>query len=110
LLTWLGRKASQVRILFLPPFLCFLALQLADGGLTYIGVSRWGIASEGNPLACWWMTHLGISLGLITMKSTALVAAAGLAVVRPRVLWGLSALFSLAVAEWCWIFWLGLAG
>ena len=30
--------------------ICFLIVQGLDGSLTYMGVSTWGLAVEGNPL------------------------------------------------------------
>ena len=49
----------------------FLLAQVLDGALTYIGVSTYGIAVEGNPLISWLMTSLGEGPGLATAKVTA---------------------------------------
>ena len=49
----------------------FLVAQVLDGALTYIGVSTYGIAVEGNPLISWLMTSLGEGPGLATAKVTA---------------------------------------
>jgi hypothetical protein len=49
----------------------FLLTQASDGVLTYIGVSTYGLAIEGNPLIAWLMTALGEGPGLATAKVTA---------------------------------------
>lgn len=49
----------------------FLLAQVSDGVLTYIGVSTYGLAIEGNPLIAWLMTVLGEGPGLATAKITA---------------------------------------
>ena len=49
----------------------FLLTQASDGVLTYIGVSTYGHAIEGNPLITWLMTALGEGPGLATAKITA---------------------------------------
>ena len=54
----------------------FLFMQLLDGVLTYVGVSAFGIAIEGNPIVAALMVHLGHGFGLLSAK----VAAAALGV------------------------------
>ncbi len=49
----------------------FLLAQVSDGVLTYIGVSTYGLAIEGNPLIAWLMDSLGQGPGLATAKITA---------------------------------------
>lgn len=49
----------------------FLLAQVSDGVLTYIGVSTYGLAIEGNPLIAWLMTVMGEGPGLATAKVTA---------------------------------------
>ena len=49
----------------------FLLAQVSDGVLTYIGVSTYGLAIEGNPLISWLMHSLGEGPGLATAKVTA---------------------------------------
>jgi hypothetical protein len=49
----------------------FLLAQASDGVLTYIGVSMYGLAAEGNPLIAWLMAALGEGPGLATAKVTA---------------------------------------
>jgi hypothetical protein len=49
----------------------FLLAQASDGVLTYIGVSTYGPAVEGNPLIALLMAALGEGPGLATAKVTA---------------------------------------
>jgi hypothetical protein len=49
----------------------FLVAQASDGVLTYIGVSTFGRAIEGNPLIVWMMAMLGDGAGLATAKVAA---------------------------------------
>jgi hypothetical protein len=49
----------------------FLLAQAGDGVLTYIGVSLYGPAIEGNPLIAWLMESMGQGLALATTKVTA---------------------------------------
>lgn len=47
-----ARKAMLVGLLL-------IILQALDGVLTSLGVSRYGIAAEGNPILRWLMLHFG---------------------------------------------------
>ena len=49
----------------------FLLTQVSDGILTYIGVSTYGHAIEGNPLIGWLMAEMGQGPGLATAKIAA---------------------------------------
>jgi len=49
----------------------FLVMQCLDGVLTYLGVTAFGIAIEGNPIVAALMTHLGHGLGLLSAKAAA---------------------------------------
>lgn len=49
----------------------FLVAQASDGVLTYLGVSTYGLAMEGNPLIAWLMGALGEGPGLAAAKLTA---------------------------------------
>ena len=51
--------------------LAFLAVQLCDGALTYIGVRQWGSSAEGNPVVAWYIATLGTGWGLAVAKSLA---------------------------------------
>ena len=49
----------------------FLLVQASDGVLTYVGVSAYGVAIEGNPLIAWLMASIGEGPGLATAKLAA---------------------------------------
>jgi uncharacterized membrane protein len=49
----------------------FLIAQACDGVLTYIGVSLYGPAIEGNPVVGWLMGTMGQGLALTTTKMAA---------------------------------------
>ena len=49
----------------------FLLAQASDGVLTYIGISTFGPAIEGNPLIAWLMASLGNGAGVTTAKVVA---------------------------------------
>jgi len=86
--------------------LVFIALQAADGLLTYAAVERFGPSIEGNPLLATWMMLTGPEPALIGAKALAcfcggLLYAAGV----HHVLAGLSALYLFAaVMPWLHIF------
>jgi hypothetical protein len=49
----------------------FLLAQACDGVLTYVGVSTFGPAIEGNPIVGWLMAGLGCGAGVMTAKLVA---------------------------------------
>ena len=51
--------------------LLFLALQLADGVLTYQATSVFGTVAEGNPILTTWMHIVGIGPALVGAKLVA---------------------------------------
>jgi hypothetical protein len=52
-------------------FAAFLLTQVLDGILTYIGVSVFGVAAEGNPILAWLMTSYGEVIALAGAKIVA---------------------------------------
>lgn len=52
-------------------FAAFLLTQVLDGVLTYVGVSIFGIAAEGNPILAWLMTSYGEAIALTGAKVVA---------------------------------------
>ena len=52
-------------------FAAFLLTQVLDGILTYMGVSIFGIAAEGNPILAWLMTSYGHEVALFGAKVVA---------------------------------------
>jgi hypothetical protein len=81
----------------------FLLAQACDGVLTYVGVSLYGTAMEGNPLLAWLMDQMGQGAALATAKGMA--GAFGIALHLSsvhRILAALAA-FYIAVAIVPWI-------
>jgi hypothetical protein len=84
----------------------FIALQVADGVLTYAAVSRFGASAEGNPIIATWIMLTGAMPALCGAKLLAcacggVLYAAGV----HRILIGLSALYLFAaVMPWLHIF------
>ncbi|HWI20757.1 MAG TPA: DUF5658 family protein [Vicinamibacterales bacterium] len=84
----------------------FVALQIADGVLTYAGVEKFGASAEGNPILATWMMLAGevpalLGAKLLACGCGAVLYAAGV----HRVLIGLSALYLFAaVVPWVHIF------
>ena len=81
----------------------FLLAQVSDGVLTYIGVSTYGLAIEGNPLIAWLMTALGEGPGLATAKVTAGVFGMALHVAGVHTAVALLAGFYVIVAIAPWV-------
>jgi hypothetical protein len=84
----------------------FVALQVADGVLTYAAVERFGTSAEGNPILATWMMLTGAAPALLGAKLLACACGAVLYVAGVhRVLIGLSALYLFAaVMPWLHIF------
>ena len=51
--------------------IAFLVAQACDGVFTYVGVSLYGTAMEGNPLLAWLMESIGHGPALATAKGMA---------------------------------------
>ena len=51
-----------------------IVLQIFDGILTYLGVKRFGIDGEGNPLIHMLMLNVGVVLALVLVKSFAITS------------------------------------
>lgn len=49
----------------------FLLAQCLDGVFTYVGVMKFGIGLEGNPVVAGLMTHFGQGAGLLSAKMIA---------------------------------------
>jgi hypothetical protein len=84
----------------------FIALQAADGLLTYTAVERFGPGAEGNPILATWIMLTGSGTALIGAKTMACMCGAVLYVAGVHhVLAGLSALYLFgAVVPWLRIF------
>lgn len=88
-----------------------ILLQLADGFLTFWGVTVFGINAEGNPLLQFLMAHWGEGLALFVAKSVAIVACVLLYFSKARHnvlrhgMWGVAVFYVLfAVIPWSLIF------
>jgi hypothetical protein len=82
--------------------MAFAFAQVADGCLTYLGVSTMGIVMEGNPLVVWYMTAYGVGVGLGMVKTFALLCGLALYLnARHRTI-GVLAVFYLVGAVWPW--------
>ena len=55
-----------------------IIVQILDGILTYIGVTRFGELAEGNPLVKYLIVNLGVVFGLLLPKSIAILSVLGL--------------------------------
>lgn len=66
-----GTQQLQGRLFGDLAVVVFLLTQLSDGVLTYIGVTTYGLAIEGNPLIAWLMESIGEGAGLAAAKITA---------------------------------------
>lgn len=53
-------------------WLAFVAVQVLDGVLTYIGVRTFGIGIEANPLVAWYAEAFGAAAGLAAAKMFAI--------------------------------------
>jgi hypothetical protein len=82
----------------------FAAVQIADAALTAIGVSRYGLAAEGNPLIAFYMSNWGVAVGLAVAKSIALSSAIVLHLCAQHLIVALlTVLFVFgAVVPWAW--------
>lgn len=84
----------------------FVALQIADGVLTYAAVERFGTEAEGNPILATWIMLTGAAPALLGAKALACACGAVLYAAGVHgVLNGLSALYLVAaVGPWVHIF------
>src|SRR3954466_7327912 len=65
--------------------LLFVAVQLADGALTYMGILRFGPAIEANPLLSFRAAMFGASSAPVVAKSVAIIGGATLHVFSQHV-------------------------
>jgi uncharacterized membrane protein len=63
----------------------FVAVQLADGALTYMGILRFGPAIEANPLLSFCAAVFGASSALVVAKTVAIIGGATLHVFSQHV-------------------------
>ena len=84
-----------------------IALQIADGILTYLGVYTFGVSAEGNPLLRYGMHSIGPVATLIVAKGAAILIIVALWRLTTQVRWlngamaGVSALYlGAAILPW----------
>lgn len=82
----------------------FAVVQIADGWLTAVGIDRFGLGAEANPLIALPMAFLGPLAALIMAKGIALLGAALLyRFSRHALLAGLTAMYMVvAIMPWAW--------
>lgn len=80
-----AQKAISVNAMFLGAFLIFL--QCADGVLTSLGISRFGLAAEGNPILRHLMAQFGHIPTLAILKLFAVMIIIGLVRTARRLPW-----------------------
>jgi di/tricarboxylate transporter len=87
------------------PFALFAAVQLADAILTAIGVQRFGLAVEANPLISFTMQTFGVTTALATWKLLACVGGAVLYLTGRHLELALLTVISVlaAAVPWAWI-------
>jgi hypothetical protein len=83
-------------------FAAFLITQILDGILTYIGVSAFGIAAEGNPILAWMMATYGEVIALAGAKIIAALCGVALYVLAvDRLLAALTLVYvGVAIVPW----------
>ncbi len=83
-------------------FAAFLLTQILDGILTYMGVSIFGVAAEGNPILAWLMASYGEAFALAGAKIVAALCGVALYVLAvDRLLAALTLVYiGAAVVPW----------
>jgi hypothetical protein len=99
-----SRRLPGSRTPAILPFALFTAVQVADAWLTVLGLARFGVTAEGNPLVALCISVCGVTTGLIAVKAMA-IAAGALLLVRAEhlILTALTVVFVFAaVVPWAW--------
>jgi hypothetical protein len=83
-------------------WLTFVAVQILDGVLTYIGVRTFGLGIEANPVVAWYAEAFGAAAGLAAAKLFAIACASVLYVTsRGRTVAVLTVLYlAFAIVPW----------
>ncbi len=91
----------------LAPLAAFVIVQCTDAWLTAIGIYRYGVAVEANPIVAWYTHVLGVGVALLAVKAVAIGCAAALhAQTCRRTLSALSALYVVvAIIPWIVALW-----
>jgi hypothetical protein len=83
-------------------FLAFVVVQIADGFLTYRGITIFGVGIEANPLVAWCVSTFGVALSLIAIKLFAVTCGSVLHLNTMHGAVGVLTLVVLAAAVWPW--------
>jgi hypothetical protein len=91
-------------------YVVYCLLQITDGCLTYIGVSRLGAPLEANPMIRAGFGVFGVGLTILSVKFGALMVPLALPPDAKRawkMLWFVNLLYlTIAVAPWVWVLFL----
>jgi arginine exporter protein ArgO len=82
--------------------LVFILAQVADGLFTYLGITMFGAAIEGNPVVAWYITAFGAGFAMIGAKGFAVACAAALHLRAMHRTIGVLAIIYLAAAVLPW--------
>lgn len=81
----------------------FILAQVADGLLTYLGIRKFGIGIEGNPLVAWYVVTFGAGVALVGAKGLAVACGATLYLRAMHRTIGALTLMYLTAAVWPWL-------
>ena len=82
--------------------LVFILAQVADGLFTYLGITAFGTAIEGNPLVAWYVAAFGAGVAVIAAKGFAVACGATLHLQAMHRTIGVLAILYLAAAVLPW--------
>ena len=84
-------------------WLAFVSAQAADGVLTYVGMTVFGVSVEGNPIIAWYAAAIGAKGALLGAKLLSVVCAAVLHAKARHFSIGVLTIVCLRTAVWPWI-------
>ena len=101
---WRGLRLNNFRIPALALLAVFASVQIADAWLTVVGIDRFGVAAEANPMLALPIILFGPVAALIIAKLVAVVGAAALYRLSRHGLLAMLTLMYLcvAIAPWAW--------
>ena len=88
-------------------WIAFVVVQALDGAMTFIGIDRFGVQIEANPLLAWYVSALGPAMALCAAKLFAVACGAALYLTAQHKTIAVLALTYLlaAVGPWIHLFW-----
>jgi len=101
---FLARPLPGTRTRAIVSLALFTAVQVADASMTAVGVRRFGLGAEGNPLVSFYIQTWGLAAGLMGAKLIAVAAGLVLhALSRHLELALLTVVFVFgAIVPWAW--------